>query len=117
MDFSVETREDLVICRPSGDLDTASAPALREELAELLERAEGGPVVIVLDGMKITDHVGLEGLLDAVHRATATGSCVALVCNDPRILPVLRTTGVAHLVPVAASTDEARDALASGTLP
>lgn len=117
MDFAVETSDDLVICRPVGDLDAASAPSLRDTLTHLVDRSPGATLVVDLDRMRLADPVGLEALLDGVHRVTAGGAGLAIVCNDPRLLPVLRNTGLEHLVPVTASVFEARQALASRTVP
>jgi anti-sigma B factor antagonist len=77
----------------SGDLDAATAPALRTEL----DRAWGeGAVEIVVDLLRVpfVDSVALGLLVEASKRTTASGGVFRVVCVDRRIARIIEITGL-----------------------
>jgi anti-sigma B factor antagonist len=83
-----------------GDLDLASAPALR---ALLHERIDAGEVHLVLDVSKLDflDSSGLGVLVGAARRArTEMGGTVTLVKPSPSVLRLLELTRLGHVFAV-----------------
>ena len=93
------------VVRPSGEVDVATAPALRERLGELVE---GGTsrLVIDLEDVGFIDSTGLGVLVGALRRARTADGDVRLVCTNPRILKVFQATGLHEVFTIGASTDE-----------
>ena len=96
----------------SGELDAASAPALRERLAEVATRGKG-PLVIDLSQLEFIDSTGLSVLLNAKRRLTRKARRLALVCPPGHIHRILEVTQLLDTLDCHASRDEALDALAA----
>ena len=79
----------------SGELDAATAPEVREALAELIATAPGTVVVLDLHELEFIDSTGLGLLVGAQKQARDGGR--ALVIGAPR-RPVYRALEVAGLV-------------------
>lgn len=75
----------------SGELDAASAPALRERLAEVATKS-GGPLVIDLTTLEFIDSTGLSVLLNAKRRLTRRGRGFAIVCPPGHVRRILEVT-------------------------
>ena len=95
-----------------GDVDVHSAPVLRERLAELV--AQGEPRLLVhLDAVTFLDSTGL-GVLVGAHKAQReAGRGFELVCNEPRLLRILRLTGLDRVLVV--HTDVPREGTVGST--
>lgn len=95
----------LVLLR--GELDIATAPALRQRFVEL---ASAGQVHVVVDLARVDflDDVGLGVLLGGAMRSRARGGTFALVCSQPRLLEILALSGLDRAVSVYTTLDEAR---------
>src|SRR5215212_8511694 len=74
-----------------GELDAASAPALRERLAEIATRGKG-PLVIDLTRLDFIDSTGLSVLLNAKRRLTRRGRGFALACPPGHVRRILEVT-------------------------
>jgi anti-anti-sigma factor len=81
------------IAELSGDLDLASAPALREQLLGLVQP---GASRLVLDLSRVTfcDASGLAVLVGASHRARVLGGFLRLAAISPPAARVLHITGL-----------------------
>lgn len=77
-----------VVC-VAGELDVASAPALRDALLALLNRGGAGPLVLDLRGVTFMDSTGVGSLLRIHHRAGLLGGSVHFVADHPAVLRVL----------------------------
>ncbi|MFI1356236.1 anti-sigma factor antagonist [Streptomyces sp. NPDC020898] len=100
-----------------GEIDIAAAV----EIIPHLDAATGRPearVVIDLTDVEFFDCSGLRLLYRARHRLLAHDGSLLLVCTHPLTLRVLKVTGLARVLPPAASLDAALDQpeTASGTL-
>jgi anti-sigma B factor antagonist len=90
----------------AGDLDMASAPALRQEVLALLQ---AGHRAIVLD-LSITgflDSIGLGVIVAIWKRVRVHGGTFALVCPEPRLQRVFRVVELDRILPFHATVDEA----------
>jgi anti-sigma B factor antagonist len=82
-----------------GEIDVHTAPLLRQRLHEVLDQGEDR-VVVHLDGVTFMDSTGL-GVLVGAHKAqVATGRSFELVCSDPRLLRILRITGLHQVLTI-----------------
>ncbi len=90
---SVQARDGVTVAELDGELDTASAPALREQLLGLL-RPGSSRLVIDLSQVSFCDASGLAVLVGAGRRATLLGGFVRLAAISPQASQVLQATGL-----------------------
>jgi len=95
----------------TGELDAASAPALRERLAEVATRGSG-PLVIDLTALDFIDSTGLILLINAKRRLTRRARGFALVCPPGHVRRVLEVTQLLDALDCHASRHDALGALA-----
>ena len=97
------------ICRPVGELDAFTVSQFRQALAEL---ASSPRLVIDMSAVPFVDSAGLGALIGGIRRTRELGGDVAVACNRPTLIRLLRTTGFDRIVTVAETVDEATAALA-----
>ncbi|MCL2394762.1 MAG: STAS domain-containing protein [Acidimicrobiaceae bacterium] len=95
---------DIVVCRAIGELDAFTVSHLREALAEL---AVSPRLVIDLSGVTFVDSAGLGALIGGIRRTREMGGDVAVACDRPVLIRLLRTTGFDRIVALAETVDEA----------
>ena len=101
---------EVEVLRPEGDLDAGMVPDIRRKVMGL---AAGTRLVIDLGATEFIDSVGV-GLLIGISRSVrSNGGCVVLAGPRPSVSKVLRVTGVAEIVQVAATVAEAVGLLAA----
>jgi anti-sigma B factor antagonist len=92
----------------TGELDVASAPALRDRLLALVNR--GAPSLVVdLRGVTFIDSTGIGSLLRIHHRQGLVGGSVHFVADQPavlRVLDLMQLTGRLHVVPSIAAVSD-----------
>ena len=103
-----ETPDGLLICRPVGELDAFTVSQFRQALAEL---ASSKRLVIDMSGIPFVDSAGLGALIGGIRRTRELGGDVAVACDRPTLVRLLRTTGFDRIVTVAETVDEAIAAL------
>jgi anti-anti-sigma factor len=92
---SVSERVGCPIAALRGELDIASAPALREELLALV-RPEASRLIIDLSAVGYADASGTAVLLGSQRRAHLLGGWLRLVAPAPAIAEVLAATGLSR---------------------
>lgn len=107
--YQDETPEGFTVCRPVGELDAFTVSQFRQALAEM---ATGQRLVIDMSGIPFVDSAGLGALIGAIRRTRELGGDVAVACNRPTLVRLLRTTGFDRIVTVAETVEEAAAALA-----
>jgi anti-anti-sigma factor len=92
-DMSVDAHGDTATLRLSGELDVASAPALREDVSRLVSE---GCVHLVFDcdRLDFIDSTGLGVLIGARARSLAANGSVALTGVRPALHRLLVVTGI-----------------------
>lgn len=95
----------------SGELDVASAPALRERLAEIATRGSG-PLVIDLTRLDFIDSTGLSVLLNAKRRLSRRDRGFAVVCPPGHVRRILEMTRLLDALRCHRSAEEAFGSLA-----
>jgi len=108
MELLITTRSanDYTVVAVAGEIDTFTAPQLREKLVELTDAGERRIVVDLLQ-VDFLDSTAL-GVLVGVHRRISPGGGVLkLVCAKPHILKMFRISGLDQTFPIASTVDEA----------
>jgi anti-sigma B factor antagonist len=100
---------DWAVLALSGEVDLATAPAVRTRLGEL---ADSGVRHMVVDLRQVgfLDSIGL-GVLVAARKRLREGKpagSLRLVCTNERVVELFRLTGLLRLFPVHASVEQAR---------
>jgi anti-anti-sigma factor len=112
LDLSVQTAGDITIAELAGELDIASASALRERLLSLL-RPGSSRLVIDLSKVTFCDASGLAVLVNTGRRARLLGGFLHLAAVSPQVGQVLNVTGLrrqfAIFPTVRAASAAARD--------
>jgi anti-sigma B factor antagonist len=104
-----ETADGFMICRPVGELDAFTVSQFRQALAEL---ASSERLVIDMSGIPFVDSAGLGALIGGIRRTRELGGDVAVACDRPTLVRLLRTTGFDRIVSVTETVEDAMAALA-----
>lgn len=102
-----EARGDgVVVLRCAGEVDLATAPALRERLhAAQVDGASH--LIVVLDEVRFLDSLGLGALIGAHKRARVLQGTFAVVCTSAPVLRVFEATAMHRVFRVVGTLDEA----------
>src|ERR1700744_5117800 len=84
---------DQTVVQLSGGLDFAAAPAVREQLIDVLHRGTG---LLILDLSRVLscDTAGLAVLIGTQRRARLLGAKMRLLAPSPPVTKALRSTGL-----------------------
>jgi anti-sigma B factor antagonist len=100
LDISTRTVDGITIAELAGELDIASAPALREQLLSLLQPGSSR-LLIDLSRVRLCDASGLAVLVGISHRARRLGGFLRLTAVSPQADQVLHITGLHRHLPVS----------------
>jgi anti-sigma B factor antagonist len=101
---------DVPIVAVAGEVDVYSAPALKDEITELLQ--SGVTTLIVdLSGVAFLDSTGLGALVEARAATSDAGGALPLVCSQERILKLFTITGLDGVFTIHPTIGEALTAL------
>ena len=105
-DIVERSREGVLVLAVSGDIDVATAPALRDRLQACVS---GGQSRIVVDLLRVSflDSTALGVLIGALKRCREAGGDLLLVIGEQRILKVFEITGLTGVFTISPSIDEA----------
>jgi anti-sigma B factor antagonist len=103
-----ETPDGFLICRPVGELDAFTVSQFRQTLAEL---ASSERLIIDMSGIPFVDSAGLGALIGGIRRTRELGGDVAVACDRPTLVRLLRTTGFDRIVSVTETVEEAMASL------
>jgi anti-sigma B factor antagonist len=94
-DFRISVRDDAgrKTVTVEGEVDVATAPALRDELYRLIEQGTS-EVVVDLSGMDFIDSTGLGVFVGALKRARESGGGIELRGLQPSARKVFDITGL-----------------------
>ena len=108
LDMQIEQTEGYILCRPVGELDAFTVSQFRQALADL---ASAPRLLIDMSAVPFLDSAGLGALIGGIRRARELGGDVAVACNRPTLVRLLRTTVFDRIVTVADTVEEAAAAL------
>jgi anti-sigma B factor antagonist len=108
LDIEVHQGDGYTICRPIGELDAFTVSQFRQSLSEL---ATNHRLLIDMSRVPFVDSAGLGALIGGIRRTRELGGDVAVACNRPTLVRLLKTTGFDRIVTVAETVEEAAQAL------
>ena len=89
-----------------GEIDIYTAPRLRELLIDLAVKGSC-QLVVNLDKVGFLDSTGLGVLVGGLRRVRAHDGSLDLVCTQPRILKILKITGLTEVFGIYQTSDQA----------
>jgi anti-anti-sigma factor len=92
------------------EIDITNAGQVRDDLLSVLNR-EPDTLIVDMGGSTFCDSAGVNALVRAHRRATASEAEIRLVVTAPAVLRVLAITGVDHLLKVYPSVAVALEPL------
>jgi anti-sigma B factor antagonist len=96
---------DVPVVALTGEIDLAVAPSLQKRLDLLLSRGSS-TIVIDLLGATFLDSIALGVLVTTMDECRKAGGDLHLVVTEPRILKVLKITGLADTFPIHSTRQE-----------
>lgn len=97
---------DIPVVAVRGEIDVATAPALRDHL--VAHEAAATPVVVIdLTAVSFVDSTALGVLVGSYRRLRDGGGSLRLVVAEPRILKVFEITDLIRVIPIFGTVDEA----------
>jgi anti-sigma B factor antagonist len=110
LDFHMtEDVDGHIVCRAEGVLEASTVSTFRQTLAGVVSCSQ---LILNLSGISFIDSAGLGALIGAIRRTRECGGQVAVVCNRPTLVRLLRSCGFERIVTVAETTNAAASALA-----
>src|SRR3954453_14915294 len=108
MDLGIAERSNAgwTVLTVSGEIDSATAPSLRERLHALLAGGKS-KLVVDLDDVGFLDSTALGVLVGALKRARLESGEVRIACAQPRVLKVFEITRLDSAFALFDSVDEA----------
>ena len=89
-----------------GDVDLATAPALRDQLDDLLTNGSRR-ILVNLEGVSFMDSSGLNAIVAAMRGVREVDGEIAVVCTNETILKILAITGIDRLLTVHPTVERA----------
>jgi anti-sigma B factor antagonist len=103
--FALQGLDGSTVVIAAGEIDVATAPALREALLVAVEVS--GNVVVDLNAVTFLDSTGIGALMGGFKNVPANGS-MCLVGANGMVAKVLRQTGLDQVIPVHPNLDALR---------
>jgi anti-sigma B factor antagonist len=101
----VSERDGWTVVEVTGDLDLATAPALRQEVIALVGDGRRR-IVLDLTGTEFLDSLGLGLVVAIAKRVRVNGGELAIVCPEPRLQRVFRIVDLDRILPLHESVAE-----------
>lgn len=114
LDIQIERGLGYTVCRPIGDLDAFTACQFREVLTEV---PGDGSLLLDMSRVPFMDSAGLGALIGGIRRTRELGGDVAVSCNQPNLIRLLRTTGFDRVVTIAETIEQAAAVLTAEGAP
>lgn len=113
MALEVQTRQaenGATVVAPTGRLDVAGAPALKDAITEVVKN--GPPrVVIDLEGVSFVDSTGLGSVISALKQIRSSQGELRLAAPNQQVRVVLELTTLDRVFPYYATVEEALDGI------
>lgn len=109
MPLEVETRQadnGITVVAPTGRLDVAGAPTLKEAISEVVKN--GPPrIVIDMEGVSFVDSTGLGSVISALKQIRGSQGELRLAAPNQQARVVLELTTLDRVFPYYATVEEA----------
>ncbi|GAA3626045.1 anti-sigma B factor antagonist [Lentzea atacamensis] len=107
LEMEAERRDDAVILRVTGEVDSYTAPLLHERLAGVFAEAKGGTVVLDMSRVSFLASSGLSVLVDYHTRGEEQGTRLKVVAPAGNVLRALRATTLNEMIELYATVPDA----------
>ncbi len=101
--YEVQKRDRLMVLVLLGEIDHHNAAELRGELDAFLLRERPARLVMDLSKVAFMDSSGLGLLLGRMRLVKTFGGVMAVKCTNPRILKILRLSGMERFMEIEGS--------------
>ncbi|OBF92895.1 anti-anti-sigma factor [Mycobacterium sp. 852002-51163_SCH5372311] len=101
--IDLEAREDAVVVRVRGDVDSSTVDQLVGNLIDALDMAGAQPArLLVIDLQKVTffGSAGLNAMLDSHEQGKAAGTAVRLVASHGQVLQPIEVTELDRILDI-----------------
>lgn len=103
---SRQTDDGVTVVAPTGRLDVAGAPTLKEALSELMGNSPA-KVVIDMEGVSFVDSTGLGSVIAALKQIRGRQGQLRLAAPNQQVRVVLELTTLDRVFPYYATLEEA----------
>ena len=110
MTLEVETRQadnGATVVAPTGRLDVAGAPALKDAIGEVVTKDGSPRVVIDMAGVSFVDSTGLGSVISALKQIRGSQGELRLAAPNQQVRVVLELTTLDRVFPYYATVEEA----------
>jgi anti-sigma B factor antagonist len=110
MSLDVATRQTdagVTVLAPSGRLDVAGAPSLKDAVTEAVKNDGPPKVVIDLEGVSFVDSTGLGSVIAALKMVRSSKGDLRLAAPNQQVRVVLELTTLDRVFPYFATVEEA----------
>jgi len=110
MTLEVETRQadnGATIVAPTGRLDVAGAPALKDAIGDVVTKDGAPRVVIDMAGVSFVDSTGLGSVISALKQIRGSQGELRLAAPNQQVRVVLELTTLDRVFPYYATVEEA----------
>jgi anti-sigma B factor antagonist len=107
--LEVQTRQvdsGVTVVAPTGRLDVAGAPALKEAISEALKNGQPR-VVLDLEGVSFVDSTGLGSVIAALKQIRSSQGDLRLAAPNQQVRVVLELTTLDRVFPYYSTVEEA----------
>jgi anti-sigma B factor antagonist len=109
MSLEVQTRQaenGVTVVAPTGRLDVAGAPALKDAIGEALKNGQPR-VVIDMEGVSFVDSTGLGSVIAALKQIRSSQGDLRLAAPNQQVRVVLELTTLDRVFPYYSTVEEA----------
>ena len=109
MSLEVQTRQaenGVTVVAPTGRLDVAGAPALKDAIGEALKNGQPR-VVIDMEGVSFVDSTGLGSVIAALKQIRSSQGDLRLAAPNQQVRVVLELTTLDRVFPYFSTVEEA----------
>jgi anti-anti-sigma factor len=109
MSLEVQTRQvdtGATVVAPTGRLDVAGAPALKDAISEALKNGQA-KVVIDMEGVSFVDSTGLGSVIAALKQIRSSQGDLRLAAPNQQVRVVLELTTLDRVFPYYSTVEEA----------
>ena len=110
MSLEVQTRQvdsGATVVAPTGRLDVAGAPALKDAISEALKISGQAKVVIDMEGVSFVDSTGLGSVIAALKQIRSSQGDLRLAAPNQQVRVVLELTTLDRVFPYYSTVEEA----------
>jgi anti-anti-sigma factor len=105
-----EAREDAVVVRVKGDVDSSTVDQLIAQLADALDLARAHParlLLVDLQPVSFFGSAGLNAVLDCHEQGLAVGTCVRVVAAHGQVLQPIQVTELDRILDIYPTLSDA----------